>query len=150
MHRKSFAGMRCSIARALEIVGEWWSLLVLRECFRGAKRFDDFQKALPIATNILSARLAKLVTAGVLRRERSEDDRRRHEYRLTDKGRDLYPILIALMHWGDRWEAGPNGPPVVIVERATGRPIAPMAIRNQDGRALDPREVQGIRKGTHA
>lgn len=108
------AGMavRCSIQRTLDIVGEKWTFLVLREAFNGVRRFDDFQARLGCARNVLSARLATLVDHGVLARApyREEGSRTRVEYRLTEKGRDLFPVLLALMQWGDRWEARNGGP----------------------------------------
>ncbi|MCC7272610.1 MAG: helix-turn-helix transcriptional regulator [Alphaproteobacteria bacterium] len=143
MRRKSFAGMHCSIARTLEVVGEWWTILVLREAFRGARRFEDFEQGLGIATNILSSRLAKLVGHGVLERVPAPGSRR-HEYRLTAKGRDLFPVLVALLQWGDRWMAGPGGPPVRITDRATGRDIAPLVLRDADGRPLAANEVRAV------
>lgn len=115
----------CSIARALDVVGEKWTLLVLREAFYGVRRFDQFHANLGCARNLLSARLATLVAHGVLAREAYEaaGQRVRHEYRLTEKGRDLMPALVALMQWGDRWEAAPGGPPVVLRHRDCGAPV---------------------------
>src|SRR2546425_1135710 len=101
MRRKTFAHMNCSIARALEQIGEWWTFLILREAFMGTRRFDGFQHNLGIARNILSARLKKLVARGILRRSVAADDARRIDYRLTDKGRALFPVLMALGQWGD-------------------------------------------------
>src|SRR5437588_10055882 len=103
--------MRCSVARTLGLVGEWWTLLVLRDSFRGVRRFDDFQRNLGIARNVLADRLATLVEAGILERRRYQERPERFEYRLTDKGRDLYPVIVTLMQWGDRWAADPSGPP---------------------------------------
>ncbi|MGE0718128.1 MAG: winged helix-turn-helix transcriptional regulator [Alphaproteobacteria bacterium] len=143
MRRKSFAGMTCSIARTLDVVGEWWTILVLREAFRGARRFDEFEQGLGIATNILTTRLARLVQHGVLERAPAEGTKR-HEYRLTEKGRDLFPVLVALLHWGDRWAAGPDGPPVTIVDRASGRPIRRLTLQDADGRSLAAHEVRGM------
>jgi len=112
----------CSVGLALEVLGERWTLLVLREAFYGVRRFSDFERAIACAKNLLSDRLTKLVAHGVLRRDayREEGKRERFEYRLTDKGLELFPILIALMQWGDRWLAGPNGPPVEIMHRECG------------------------------
>src|SRR5437899_6497761 len=124
MRRKTFARMNCSIARALELVGEWWTMLILREAFLGARRFHEFQANLGIARNILSARLKKLVARGILDRIVAEGGGRRLEYRLTAKGRAFFPVLMALMQWGDRFAACPGGPPVKVVERESGDPIA--------------------------
>ena len=111
--RLRYTDENCTIKGALEIVGEKWSLLVLREAFFGIRRFDDFHRVLGCARNLLSDRLAKLVDHGVLDRVayREPGQRTRHEYHLTEKGRDLLPALVALMQWGDRWTAGPDGPP---------------------------------------
>jgi len=101
MERKSFADMDCSVAQCLEVVGEWWSMLVVRDAFLGVTRFDAFQERLGISRNILQQRLARLVDAGVLRREPYCEHPRRYDYRLTDKGRDLWPVLTAMRQWGD-------------------------------------------------
>jgi DNA-binding HxlR family transcriptional regulator len=103
MYRKTFDGMNCSIARALDEVGEWWSLLIVRECTLGTTRFDEFQRRLGIARNVLTARLNKLVEHGVLDKVPAQGEEHRNEYRLTAKGEDLYPVLVALLQWGDRW-----------------------------------------------
>ena len=126
MKRTSFAAMPCSVARTLEVVGEWWSLLVLRDAFKGVRRFDDFQRSLGIARNILADRLQKLVEQGVLERRMYQERPERFEYRLTDKGRDLYPVIVALMHWGDRWAADEVGPPIVLTHRACGHDGLPV------------------------
>lgn len=109
----------CSIRRALDIAGEKWSLLILREAFYGVRRFDDFQRNLDCARNVLSDRLATLVGFGLLAKVpyREPGHRERLEYRLTDKGIDLFPVLTALMEWGDRWAPGPAGPPVELRHR---------------------------------
>ena len=141
MTRHSFAMKNCSLARALDVVGEWWSLLVVREAFFGCRRFQDFADRLGIARNILSARLKKLVAAGVL--ERTEPDPATVEYRLTPKGEALMPVLVSLLQWGDA-HANPDPPPVVLVDRRDGRPIAPLEVRAADGRALGPRDVRAV------
>jgi DNA-binding HxlR family transcriptional regulator len=109
----------CSIARALEVVGERWSLLILRDAFLGLRRFDDFQRSLGVARNVLADRLDRLVEAGVFERVRYTERPPRFEYRLTKRGRDLYPVLFALMRWGDKY-AAPNGPPRVLLHRGCG------------------------------
>ncbi|MBF6061487.1 helix-turn-helix transcriptional regulator [Nocardia terpenica] len=115
----------CSIRNTLDIVGEKWTLLVLRESFYGVRRFDEFQRALGCARNILSARLKTLVDEGLLRPEsyREPGSRPRTEYRLTRKGVELFPVLVALMQWGDRWTADPAGPPVLISHRDCGEHV---------------------------
>ena len=132
--------MRCSIARSLDLVGEWWTMLVVREAFMGTTRFDAFQRNLGIAPNILSARLKRLVASGVLQRMPA-GGARRQEYRLTEKGRDLFPVLVALLQWGDRWLAGPDGPPVRLLDRAAGLPVA-VGVRSSDGRTLRPDDIR--------
>src|SRR3569623_1135143 len=110
---------RCSVAGTLAVVGEKWSLLVLREAFLGVRRFADFQRILGAPRAVLTDRLATLVEQGILRRVpyQAEGERQRHEYRLTDKGSDLYPTLVALMEWGDRYLAGDGIPPLALEHR---------------------------------
>src|SRR5437868_2735664 len=126
MKRTSFAGMACSIARTLEVIGEWWTLLILRDAFLGVRRFDDFQSSLGIARNILTDRLATLVRHGILTRERYQERPARYEYRLTEKGFDLYPIIVGLLRWGDRWTAGAEGPPLVLEHQGCGLQVVPI------------------------
>lgn len=110
MRRKSFAGMPCPIARSLDVVGEWWTLLIVRDALDGARRFDDFRKS-GIADNILSARLDLLVREGILERQAYQEHPPRYEYVLAEKGRDLLPVIVALGVWGLRWTEGPSAPP---------------------------------------
>jgi DNA-binding HxlR family transcriptional regulator len=119
VRRKSFEDMNCSIAQTLEVIGEWWTVLIVRDCLLGITRFDDFQERLGIARNILSNRLDHLVARGILERAPYQDRPARYDYRLTDKGRDLWLVLTAMRQWGDRWEA-PDGPPVVVEHRPCG------------------------------
>jgi DNA-binding HxlR family transcriptional regulator len=109
----------------LEVVGERWTLLVLREAFYGLRRFDDIQRAVGCARNVLSARLATLVEHGLLRKEpyREPGARTRTQYRLTEKGLELFPVVVALREWGDRWMADPEGPPAVVRHRGCGEPV---------------------------
>ena len=127
MYRKTFEGMNCSIARALEQVGEWWSLLIVRECSLGTTRFDEFQHNLGIARNVLTARLNSLIEHGVLERATVEGQERRTEYLLTKKGEALYPVLVALMQWGDEW--CDHKAPLQLVEHRSGKPVEPVAVR---------------------
>ena len=121
--RFRYSAANCSIARTLGVVGEKWTLLILREAFYGVRRFDDFPTALGCARNLLAARLKTLVAHELLERVAYQDDggRGRHEYRLTEKGRDLFPTVVALMQWGDKWLAGPAGPPALVIHRDCGR-----------------------------
>lgn len=132
--------LNCSIANALDLIGEWWTILILREAFFGTRRFEDFQQHLGIARNILTARLRKLCNNGVMQRIPIKEGAKRHEYKLTSMGRDLFPTLIALTQWGDRW-LHESGAPVKFVERATGEEIAKVAIQTKQGRELDAREL---------
>ena len=142
MKLKSFDHMNCSLAQTLDVIGERWTLLILRDAFFGIRRFDQFQRDLGIARNILAARLNRLVDEGILERRPTDDSR--HEYVLTDKGLALQPVLLAMTHWGDRYKPNPKGDRVVFVERATGKPIAPMDVRSHDGRTLGPREIKAV------
>jgi DNA-binding HxlR family transcriptional regulator len=139
----------CSIKRTLDLLGEKWTMLVLREAFYGVRRFDDFQRNIGCARNILSSRLTLLVERGVMRREpyREPKSRPRDEYRLTDKGRELLPIILALMQWGDRWDAPPEGPAVVVRHNGCQRPVR-VVIECADGHgpltARDTHAVPGL------
>lgn len=129
----------CSIARTLELVGEKWSLVVLRDVFSGVRRFDDLHRRLGAPRQVLSARLASLVDAGVLRREpyREPGQRTRYEYRLTPMGFDLYPVLVALLRWGDRHLDQPTGGPTLeLTHRGCGEPVDPV-LRCRGGHEID-------------
>ncbi len=112
--------MNCSVAQTLEVVGEWWSLLIVRDALLGASRFDDFQRRLGISRNVLNERLAKLVDEGIMEKVPYQEHPPRYDYRLTEKGRDLWEVLDAMRRWGDKWEAPPAGPPVEMVHRTCG------------------------------
>lgn len=125
----------CGLPRALEVMGERWSFLILRAAFNGLIHFEEFSSELGIARNILSNRLGRLVEHGVLARERCEEDKRKVEYRLTPKGVDLLPAMLALRQWGERY--GENVVPgLVLVDAQGGQPVAPITIRAADGREL--------------
>lgn len=115
MSIKAFADLNCSIAQPLAFLGERWALLVVRDVSIGRRRFDEIQESLGVATNVLSQRLATLVEEGILERRRYSEHPERFEYRLTEKGRELVPVLLALLRWGDKWTAGPDGPPLETV-----------------------------------
>ena len=142
MQRKTFDGMNCSIARALDQVGEWWSLLIIRECTIGTTRFDEFQERLGIARNILTNRLKRLTELGILEKSAVGEHERRQGYRLTPKGEDLFPVLIALLQWGDKWAAGEDGPSVQFVECQSGKALGPVGPLSADGRLLGLRDVR--------
>lgn len=144
MRRKSFEDMRCSVAQCLEVVGEWWTMLIVRDAFFGVTRFDDFQERLGIARNVLAQRLDHLVRAGVLRRVPYQEHPARHEYRLTDKGRDLWPVLNAMRQWGDTW-AAPLGPPVQIVHESCGHVATAELTCSSCGERLEQRQIRAVR-----
>lgn len=131
----------CSIARSLSVVGDRWTLLVLRECFLGVRRFEDFQAHLGLSRHRLADRLARLVEDGVLKKVPYQDKPLRLEYRLTDKGRDLYPVLLSLVRWGDRWMDGGKGPPVIYRHQTCGHMTTPVLSCSECGEALTAREV---------
>ncbi len=133
----------CGISAALEVVGERWSFLILRGAFNGLHHFEEFQSNLGIARNILSNRLQRLVEHGILRRTPDPDDRRKVAYRLTEKGRDLLPVLLSLRQWGEKWISGVRSNPV-LVDRQDRRPIAPIAVRAEDGRPLSAGDMEWV------
>ena len=135
MRHSGFPSQICSIARALEVIGEWWTLLIVREAFFGTERFSDFQERLGIAKNVLSHRLAKLVEAGVLVRTPMQGRGNPAAYQLTDEGRDLLPVLIALMQWGDKW-INADGSPVRVVTRDGGKDIARLCVISRAGQKV--------------
>ena len=131
----------CSLARALAIVGDRWTLLVLREAFLRVRRFDDFQARLGIARRVLTERLKHLVAHGVLRKVAYQDAPPRFEYRLTKKGFGLYPILVGLVHWGDEHYSGKNGPPLLHRHVTCGHDFRSVMTCSECGEAIDPRAV---------
>ncbi len=135
MQRKSYEKMPCPIARSLERVGEWWSMLIMRDALHGLTRFDDFQKSLGIAPNMLTRRLAALVDAGLLERRRYSDRPPRDEYVLTARGRDLRPVLLTLLAWGNRHFA-PEGASVVLRDKKTGALADPILVDRHTGRPI--------------
>src|SRR5437879_8445223 len=137
MQRKSFGKMQCPIARSLERVGEWWSILILRDALHGFTRFDQFQQSLGIAPNMLTRRLNALVEAGLLERRRYSERPPRDEYVLTARGRDFRPVLWALLAWGNRHFA-PEGASVVVVDSKSGVQADPGLVDRNSGRPLMP------------
>jgi DNA-binding HxlR family transcriptional regulator len=135
MRRKSFGNMQCPIARSLERVGEWWSILILRDASLGLTRFDEFQESLGIAPNILTRRLKALVETGLLERRRYSERPPRDEYVLTEAGRDFRPVLWAMLAWGNKHFA-PEGASVVVVDSTTGVAADPVLVDGNSGRPL--------------
>jgi len=140
--RSDYEGQVCSIARALELVGERWTLLILRDAFRGARRFEEFQRSLGIARNVLGSRLQRLVAAGILVRVPYQEHPPRDEYRLTEKGLGLWPVMIDLLQWGDAHLAGAAGPPVLIRHRDCGGSLDSRRRCERCGAELGPRDVE--------
>ena len=141
----------CQVGRALQVIGETGTMLVLREVFNGVRRFDDMRRHSGVSRQVLSNRLATLVDHGILRRVPYQDDgaRVRHEYRLTPKGFDLYPVLAALAQWGERYLADPDGPPVEFAHRGCGAVARAVVVCDEGHRVDDLREV-GTRPGPGA
>ncbi len=135
MKRKSFGKMQCPVARGLERIGEWWSMLIVRDAFHGLTRFDQFQQSLGIAPSMLTRRLAALVKTGILEKRRYSERPPRYEYVLTERGSDLRPVLVALQAWGNKHFA-PEGPSVMLVHAKTGAPADPVLVDRATGRPL--------------
>jgi DNA-binding HxlR family transcriptional regulator len=141
MARKRFDDMNCSVAQALDVLGDWWTMLLVREAFFGTTRFGDFERNLGIAKNILTARLDHLVERGVFTREVAEEDGRRVDYRLTPMGRDLLTVITALREWSDRWIYGEGHEPLVLRDQRTGKPVPRLRLRDEQGALLDARHL---------
>jgi DNA-binding HxlR family transcriptional regulator len=144
MRRASFEDMNCSIARSLEIIGEWWTLLILRDAFLGVARFEQFQARLGIARNILTNRLDTLVEAGVLERRLYDEARQRYDYKLTDKGRALWPVLVTIRQWGDEWILGQGNEPVSLLHKSCGERTHASLVCDHCGEALAVRDVRAV------
>jgi DNA-binding HxlR family transcriptional regulator len=145
----------CGIAQALEVLGDWWTLLIVRDAFFGVKRFSDFQSSLGISKNILTDRLAHLVRHEILAKQDVGQDGARFEYRLTERGEALLPVLTTLREWSDDWIFGKGNEPVLMKDRARGRKIPKLRVRDVDGRALSRRDLRtevgpGASKATRA
>jgi DNA-binding HxlR family transcriptional regulator len=140
----TYEGQPCSVARTLEVVGERWTLLILRDAFLGVRRFDDFQRSLGVARNVLNTRLQRLVEAGLLERRPYQERPARYEYRLTPMGRDLWPAVVALMQWGDRWLCADAGAPMAIEHRDCGGTVTDRRTCAACGAELDVRDVRVV------
>jgi DNA-binding HxlR family transcriptional regulator len=143
MQHTNLSAMPCPIARGLDRVGEWWSILILRDAFHGKTRFDQFQKSLGIAPNILSRRLRGLVEAGLLEKTRYSDHPPRDEYVLTAIGRDFRPVLWAMLTWGNK-HFMPDGQEVALVDTATGLPADPVMMDGNSGKRLDHTSLRPV------
>ncbi|MBB3211826.1 DNA-binding HxlR family transcriptional regulator [Herbaspirillum sp. Sphag1AN] len=138
MQRKSFEDKQCPIARSLDRVGEWWSILILRDAFYGLSRFDEFQKHLEIAPNILTRRLSGLVEEGLLEKVQYSERPPRFEYHLTPRGRDFRPVLLALLNWGNK-HFSPEGESVVLFNVETGERAEPIMVDANTGQPITPK-----------
>ena len=130
-----------SVGHVLDIIGEGWSILIVREAFLGTRRFEEFQGRLGIARNILTARLKKLCANEILDRVPVKEGAKRHEYILTTKGKEMMPLLVALTQWGDKWVYGENNKPVIFLDREQGEPIPQVQVFSAQGEILKPRDV---------
>jgi DNA-binding HxlR family transcriptional regulator len=139
--RTSFAGDSCPIARSLEAIGDWWSLLIIREALFGVRRFGEFQSKLGMAKNILSARLRAMVEHGILATAPASDGSAYQEYVLTPKGHGLFPVLVALRQWSEEFDDHPEEIATILVDREKGRPVRKLEMRAEDGRPLSPAET---------
>ncbi|MEU4196972.1 helix-turn-helix domain-containing protein [Kribbella sp. NPDC026611] len=144
MRQTSFSSMQCSIARSLELIGDWWTPLIIRDLYYGISRFDDLVEDLSISRNLLAARLTHLVKHGIVYRRPYSEHRARHEYLLTESGRDLMPVLIALMAWGDRWATPEGGPPVLLEHRPCGHRSTPVVSCDACGEPVRPGEFDAL------
>ncbi len=142
MQRKSMESASCPIARSLDLIGEWWTLLILRDAFAGTTRFTDFQRSLGLARNVLSARLRKLVAYGILEVVPASDGSAYREYVLTQRGKALAPSLVALRQWGERHLFRPGEPHATLVDKAFHQPLRLLEVRANDGRLLKPEEIE--------
>ncbi|TQF32179.1 helix-turn-helix domain-containing protein [Bradyrhizobium sp. UNPA324] len=154
MQPKSPSILECPVGRAVETVGEWWSILILRDAFQGATKFDEFSQSLGIAPNILSRRLAHLTASGMFVRRRYNERPPRYEYVLTDKARDFFPVIVALLAWGNKHLA-PKGESIVLANRSNVRPVDPIVVDATDMQPITlantvavpgPRASRGMRK----
>ena len=134
----------CPVARGLSVVGDRWTMLVLRDCFLGIRRFEQFQERLGITRHVLTDRLRKLEAAGVLRREPYSERPVRYEYRLTEKGKDLYPVLLSLIGWANRHMPSGGPPPFELVSRDSGERVEPVLVDANSGQPLNHRTVRAL------
>lgn len=141
MRRTSMKNAKCPIARSLDVVGDWWTLLIVREALKGARRFGEFQQSLGTAKNILSTRLREMVANGILEARPAEDGASHNEYHLTEAGLHLQTVLVSLRQWSEQFIFEPGEPMMVAVDRQTERPIRRLEVVSQDGRLLDPLDI---------
>jgi DNA-binding HxlR family transcriptional regulator len=141
MRWRDIGEQTCSIARTLSVIGDRWTMLILREAFLRTRRFEEFQAHLGATRHVLADRLQKLVEHGIFERAQYQERPPRYEYKLTDKGRDLYPVIVSLVGWGDKWMAGDDGPPIELVHKACGHQMIPVHACPQCGAAVTARDI---------
>jgi len=142
LRRTRFDRWPCPIARTTDLIGDWWTPLVLRNAFAGQRRFEDFQQSLGVSRPVLAQRLGRLVEEGLMEKVRYEEHPPRYEYRLTDKGREFWNVLAAMWRWGSDWLWEGDGPPVMLVDRDTGEEVRPLVVDELTGKPLDVRSVR--------
>ena len=135
----------CPVARTVDLIGDRWSLLIVRDAFDGMRRFSDFQRSLGVAKNILTDRLYGLVGAGILAREEAPDGSAYQHYVLTPQGQSLFPVVVALRQWGEQHLFAPGEPHSTLIDRRTGKPLPPMKVQGKDGAAVSPEDTE-VRK----
>src|SRR6267143_6155583 len=140
--RTSFEKAECPIARSLDALGDWWSLLIIRDAFLGIRRFSEFQKNLGLAKNILTVRLRTLVDQGILKTVPASDGSGYQEYVLTPKGRGVFPVLVALRQWSEEFSCAPHGFSTLLTDRSKGRPVRKLDLRSRDGRLLGDADTE--------
>lgn len=140
-------GRECPVARALEAIGDRWSLMIVRDAFDGIRRFSEFQKSLGVAKNILATRLKALVEVGVFEVCPASDGSAYKEYVLTEKGREVFPIVVSLRQWGERFQFAPHETRSVLLDNATGQQVMPMTVRSTNGEQLGPSDCHRVRRG---
>jgi DNA-binding HxlR family transcriptional regulator len=143
MRHRSFKANMCPVARSLDAIGEWWSLLIVRDALAGTRRFSDFQKSLGLAKNVLSTRLKKLVACGVMEQVPASDGSAYQEYVLTKKGRELFPVVVALRQWGESHLFSRGEKRFQVMDKRTGRPFR-VEVHNSKGEILDPNDLELI------
>jgi DNA-binding HxlR family transcriptional regulator len=142
LRRTRFDRAPCPIARTTDLIGDWWTPMLLRNACTGQRRFEDFQRSLGVPRAILARRLERLVAEGLLRRERYQERPPRYEYRLTDKGRAFFDVLAAMWRWGEDWLWPDGAPPVELVDRDSGRPVRPVVVDEHTGARIDVRRLR--------
>ena len=147
IQRKSLSGAACPVARSLDVIGDWWSLLIVRDALRGMCRFSDFHNSLGVSRNILTRRLCSLVRLGILERTAASDGGAYREYHLTAKGRGLFNVLVALGQWGQEYLPAPVGKCMALVDREHRQPVRRIEVRAGDGRLLGPDDTIMARVG---